>query len=155
MPKALKTGDLAPNFKLKNQNGEWISLNQFKGQHLVLYFYPKDMTPGCTIEACDFRDRHPTFKKLKIPVLGVSKDPADRHQKFREKYSLRFDLLCDEDAKVCEAYGAYGMKSLYGRKFKGIIRTTVVIGPSGRIEHLYPKVKVKGHVEQILKDLKT
>lgn len=149
----LKIGDKAPSFALEADSGEKIALKDFKGKKVVLYFYPKDLTPGCTQEACDFRDYHGDFKKKKAVVLGVSKDPASRHQKFRDSHSLPFSLLVDADGEVCEAYGVWKEKSLYGRKFMGIERTTFVIDESGTIAAIYPKVKVKGHVEQILEDL--
>lgn len=150
----LKTGDKAPAFSLESDSGDKVSLKDFKGQTVVLYFYPKDLTPGCTQESCDFRDWHPDFKRKKIAVLGVSKDSVESHQKFKDKHSLPFPLLSDKDGKACEAYGVWKEKSLYGRKFMGIERTTFVIGPDQKIARVYPKVKVKGHIEQILADLK-
>jgi len=149
----LKVGDKAPGFKLSSDSGDSVSLKDFAGMRVILYFYPKDMTPGCTVEACDFRDQHPNFKKVKAVVLGVSKDSADRHRKFIEKYDLPFPLLSDEDGKVCEAYDVWKQKSLYGKKFMGIERTTFIIGKNGKIEKIYPKVKVKDHVKAILADL--
>jgi len=149
----LKVGDKAPGFKLSSDSGDSVSLKDFAGKRVILYFYPKDMTPGCTVEACDFRDQHPNFKKVKAVVLGVSKDSADRHRKFIEKYDLPFPLLSDEDGKVCEAYDVWKQKSLYGKKFMGIERTTFIIGKNGKIEKIYPKVKVKDHVKAILADL--
>lgn len=150
----LKEGDKAPSFSLPSDNGETISLKDLKGKTVVLYFYPKDMTPGCTQEACDFRDAQAKFKKSDAVVLGVSKDPVERHVKFQEKYDLNFPLLSDEDGSVCEAYGVWKQKSLYGKKFMGIERTTFIIGPTGKIEKIYPKVKVKGHAEEILAEVK-
>jgi thioredoxin-dependent peroxiredoxin len=149
----LKPGSKAPAFSLLSDSGDKVSLKDFKGKRVVLYFYPKDMTPGCTVEACDFRDHLPKFKKLKMVVLGISKDSVERHQKFIEKYGLPFPLLSDEDGKTCEAYGVWKEKSLYGRKFMGIERTTFLIGADGKIEKIYPKVKVKDHAEKILADL--
>lgn len=149
----LKEGDKAPAFKLPADDGKEVSLKELKGKRVVLYFYPKDMTPGCTQEACDFRDSAAAFKKGKAVILGVSRDSVDRHQKFREKYELTFPLLSDEDGKVCEAYGVWKQKSLYGKKFMGIERTTFIIGPDGKIERIFPKVKVNGHVSEILDGL--
>ncbi|MCC6277649.1 MAG: thioredoxin-dependent thiol peroxidase [Oligoflexia bacterium] len=149
----LKIGDKAPAFSLPDQNGVERSLKEFKGKKVVLYFYPKDMTPGCTIQACDFRDHAKEIKKHGAVVIGISKDSIERHVKFQEKYDLNFTLLADENAEVCKAYGVYKMKSLYGRKFLGIERTTFVISESGRIEKIFGKVKVKGHVQSVLTDL--
>jgi peroxiredoxin Q/BCP len=149
----LKAGDKAPAFNLMSDSGKKISLKDYAGKRVILYFYPKDMTPGCTVEACDFRDEHPNFKKAKAVVLGISKDSVDRHQKFIEKYELPFPLLSDADGKICEAYGVWKEKSLYGRKFMGIERTTFVIGPTGKIEKVYPKVKVKDHAATVLAEL--
>lgn len=149
----LKEGDKAPSFSLASDSGKTISLKDFKGKTIVLYFYPKDMTPGCTLEACDFRDQQAKYKKAKTVVLGVSKDSVERHVKFREKYELNFPLLSDEDGKVCEAYGVWKEKSLYGRKFMGIERTTFIIGPTGKIEKIFSKVKVKGHSEEVLNEI--
>jgi peroxiredoxin Q/BCP len=149
----LKEGDRAPAFHLDSDSGEKIALKDFKGKTVVLYFYPKDMTPGCTQQACDFRDEFAKFKKKGAVVLGISKDSVERHVKFKEKYSLPFPLLADVEGKVCEAYGVWQEKSLYGRKFMGIVRTTFLIAPDGKIEKIFSKVKVKGHVEQMLGEL--
>lgn len=146
----LKVGDKAPAFTLKDDTGSPVSLKDFKGKKVVLYFYPKDLTPGCTVEACDFRDASVQMKKKKAVVLGVSKDPVSMHEKFRDKHELNFPLLSDEDGKVCEAYGVWQQKSMYGKKYMGISRTTFVIGPTGKIEHVFEKVKVKGHSEEVL-----
>jgi peroxiredoxin Q/BCP len=151
----LKIGDKAPPFTLESDSGEKVSLKDFKGRRVVLYFYPKDLTPGCTQEACDFRDSLSQFKKKKVVVLGVSRDPVARHAKFRDKYELSFPLLSDEDGEVCQAYGVWKEKSLYGRKFMGIERTTFVIDANGKIEALYGKVKVKGHAKAVLDELGT
>lgn len=153
--KELKIGDKAPAFKLKDQDGNTTTLADFKGQNVVLYFYPKDMTPGCTQEACDFRDNFARIKKSKAVVLGVSKDSEELHQKFIKKYDLNFSLLADVDGKVCESYGVWKEKSMYGKKYMGIERTTFIIGADQKIKKIYPKVKVKGHVDQILEDLKS
>lgn len=150
----LQEGDKAPAFKLNDQDGNKVSLSDFKGQNVVLYFYPKDLTPGCTVEACDFRDNLARLKKGKTVVLGVSKDSETQHQKFIKKHDLNFPLLADVDGKACEAYGVWKQKSLYGKKFMGIERTTFIIGADQKIKKIYPKVKVAGHVDQILEDLK-
>lgn len=149
----LKEGDKAPAFTLPSDSGEKVSLKDFKGQTVVLYFYPKDMTPGCTTEACDFRDSVARFKKKKAVILGVSRDSAERHGKFRDKYDLNFPLLADEDGEVCEAYGVWQEKSLYGKKFMGIVRTTFVIGADGKIEKIFDKVKVKEHADAVFETL--
>jgi peroxiredoxin Q/BCP len=150
----LKKGDRAPRFSLESDDGTVVKLDGLKGKTVVLYFYPKDLTPGCTTEACDFRDLLPKFRRQDAVVLGVSRDSVERHRKFKDKYSLPFPLLSDEDGRVCEAYGVWKQKSLYGRKFMGIERTTFVIGPDGRISDVYEKVKVNGHAAKILETLK-
>ena len=151
---ALKAGDKAPAFSLKDAEGNTVKLADLKGKYVVLYFYPKDMTPGCTTEACDFRDEHTALKKAGAVVLGVSPDTAKSHVKFAEKHALPFPLLVDEDHAVAEKYGAWGEKSLYGRKFLGIIRSTFLIGPDGKIVETWPKVKVANHVEEVKAALK-
>ena len=150
----LEEGKKAPQFTLPDSNGKKISLKDFLGKKVVLYFYPKDMTSGCTQEACDFRDNYPDFKKLKTIVLGISADPVDKHKKFSDKYELPFTLLSDEEKKVLEKYGVWKEKSMYGRKYMGIERTTFIIDENGKIQKIFPKVKVKGHVEEIKKILK-
>lgn len=144
-------GKPAPDFTLPSTSGEAVSLRQFKGKKtVVLYFYPKDETPGCTKEACAFRDLREAFEQAGAVILGVSNDPIDSHQKFREKHQLPFDLLADEDASVSKAFGVYKQKNLYGKKYLGIERTTFVIDRTGRIAQIYPKVKVDGHVQDVL-----
>lgn len=150
----MEEGKKAPQFTLPDSNGKKISLKDFLGKKVVLYFYPKDMTSGCTQEACDFRDNYPDFKKLKTIVLGISADPVDKHKKFSDKYELPFTLLSDEEKKVLEKYGVWKEKSMYGRKYMGIERTTFIIDENGKIQKIFPKVKVKGHVEEIKKILK-
>jgi peroxiredoxin Q/BCP len=148
-------GKPAPDFSLPSTTGEPISLKQYKGKKtVVLYFYPKDETPGCTKEACSFRDLREDFEKAGAVILGVSNDPLDSHQKFREKHKLPFDLLADEDASVSKAYGVYKQKNLYGKKYLGIERTTFIIDRTGRIAQIYPKVKVDGHVQDVLEFLR-
>ncbi len=149
----IKEGNKAPTFTLPDGTGKKISLENFLGRKVVLYFYPKDMTSGCTKEACDFRDTHPDFKKLKAVVLGVSPDSIDSHKKFSDKYALPFTLLSDENKKVLEKYGVWKEKSMYGRKYMGVERTTVIIDEKGTIRKIFPKVKVNGHVEEVLKEL--
>jgi peroxiredoxin Q/BCP len=147
MPQA---GDKAPGFQLPDQDGNTVTLSQHAGKHVVLYFYPKDDTPGCTTEACGFRDEHSALGKAGAVVLGVSADSVERHRKFAAKYSLPFPLLADTEHQALEAYGVWGEKSLYGRVFQGITRTTFLIGPDGRVKQVWPKVKVAGHVAEVL-----
>jgi peroxiredoxin Q/BCP len=149
----LQEGKKAPAFALPNQNGEKVQLKDFAGKKLVLYFYPRDSTPGCTTEALGFRDAQKKLEKLNATVLGVSKDSAASHCKFIEKQGLNFDLLTD-DGTVLEKYGAWGEKSLYGKKSLGILRTTVVIDGEGVVRKVFPKVRVNGHVEAVLEALK-
>ncbi len=147
---ALKVGAKAPAFKMKDDEGEWVSLKGLAGKTVVLYFYPKDMTSGCTTQACDFQANLAGFRKKGAVVLGVSRDSVERHQKFKAKESLTFPLLVDEDGSVCEAYGVWKEKSMYGRKYMGIERTTFVIGGDGKIAAIFEKVKVPGHVKEVL-----
>ncbi|HEX6242633.1 MAG TPA: thioredoxin-dependent thiol peroxidase [Polyangiales bacterium] len=146
-------GKKAPAFSLPNQHGKKVSLKDFAGKKLVLYFYPRDNTPGCTTEALGFRDAAKKLEKLNAVVLGVSKDSAASHCKFIEKQSLNFDLLTDADGEVLAKYGAWGEKVLYGKKSEGILRTTVVIDEQGVVKKVFPKVKVNGHVEKVLEVL--
>jgi peroxiredoxin Q/BCP len=150
---SLKVGNKAPAFTLPNQDGKKVSLKDFLGKKVVLYFYPKDNTPGCTKEACDFRDTFPKFEKSNAVILGVSPDTPESHKKFIEKHNLNFTLLSDTEKKVLEKYGVWKEKSMYGRKYMGVERTTVIIDENGRIEKIFPKVKVKGHAEEVLKAL--
>lgn len=146
----LKEGNKAPAFKLPASNGETVSLADFAGTIVVLYFYPKDQTPGCTTEAQDFRDAMAAFKRKGAVVLGVSKDSIESHCKFIDKQSLNFLLLSDEDIRVHQKYDAWGEKNMYGRKVMGTIRTTVIIDGNGRLHRVFPKVKVTGHVDEVL-----
>lgn len=149
----MEVGQKAPDFTALNQDGKKVKLSSFRGKkNVVLYFYPRDMTPGCTTEACDFRDSKPDFKNTAI--LGVSADTPEKHRKFIEKHSLSFDLISDPDKKVLEKYGVWQEKSLYGKKFMGIVRSTFIIDKKGIIQKIFPKVKVKGHVEKVLEALK-
>ena len=146
----LEVGDKAPPFKTIDQDGKSVSLSDFKGQKAVLYFYPKDDTPGCTKEACGFRDGWSKFRKRRIAVLGVSVDDAKSHRKFAEKFSLPFTLLADTDKSIVNAYGVWGEKSMYGRKYMGTNRVTYLIDEKGRIAAVWPKVKPEGHADEIL-----
>ena len=154
MTKELKVGDKAPDFSLKSEQGRSLSLKDFRGKSLVLYFYPKDDTPGCTKEACGFRDSHAPITKTGAVVLGVSLDDETSHQKFIAKFDLPFSLLSDEDATVSKAYGVYVQKNMYGKKYWGIERSTFVIDPNGRLAAIFRKVKVDGHVDEILSALR-
>lgn len=149
----LKIGSKAPQFSLLDQNGEKKSLKNFLGKKVILYFYPKDMTSGCTKEACDFRDSIKKFTKVDTIIIGVSADSIQSHKKFEEKYDLPFTLLSDEKKTLLEKYGVWKEKSMYGRKYFGIERTTFVIDKKGIIRNIYPKVKVTNHIKEILKDL--
>lgn len=149
----LNVGDPAPDFTAKNQNGETISLSELSGKRVVLYFYPKDDTPGCTKEACSFRDNITALNDKNTVVLGVSPDDEASHQKFIDKYDLPFDLLADPDKEIIQAYGAWGEKNMYGKKKMGIIRSTFIIGPDGNLEKIYKKVKTATHAEDILADI--
>ena len=149
----LKEQDKAPDFTLNNQDGNPISLHDFAGKKVILYFYPRDNTPGCTREACAFRDQFQVFKEHGIVVLGISKDSEKSHQNFILKQSLPFDLLSDPQHEVIEAYGAWQEKRLYGKVSMGIVRSTYVIDEDGMIERVYPKVKPDQHAVQILNDL--
>ena len=143
-------GEKAPEFHLVNQNGEKVSLADYLGKHIVLYFYPKDMTPGCTTEACDFRDHHEQFEDLNAVIIGVSPDPVERHVKFIEKHGLPFVLLADENHEVAELYDVWKLKKNFGKEYMGIERSTFVINKVGILEKEWRKVKVKDHVEEAL-----
>jgi len=144
-------GKPAPDFTLPSTSGQMVSLRQFKGKRtVVLFFYPEDDTPSCTKEACGFRDRVEDLEKAGAVVLGVSADPIETHLKFKEKHRLPYDLLSDTDASASKAYGVWKQKNLYGNKFMGIERTTFVVDKTGRIAQIYPKVKVEGHVAEVL-----
>ena len=147
---ALAVGQQAPAFTLKTAAGASVRLSDFLGKQVVLYFYPKDDTPGCTKEACAFQQGRPRWEKANAVVLGVSGDDAASHERFARKFGLTFPLLCDPGYKVCEAYGVYKKKSLYGRTFLGIERTTVLIDEQGRIARIFPRVRVDGHLEEVL-----
>jgi thioredoxin-dependent peroxiredoxin len=149
----LNIGDTAPAFTLKNDKGVDVSLKDFKGKNVILYFYPKDDTPGCTKEACDFRDNQKKFSGKNMVVLGVSADNVASHVKFKEKYDLPFLLLSDPDKKMINDYGVWIEKSMYGKKYMGIERATFVIDKNGAIKNIFHKVKVDGHIDEILENL--
>lgn len=150
----LEVGKKAHDFSLLNQNEEKIALKDFIGQKVVLYFYPKDDTSGCTKEACSFSDDLPKFSKIDAVILGVSPDSVKSHKKFYEKYKLKFDLLADEEKLVLEKYGVWKEKSMYGRKYMGVERTTFIIDEKGKIKKIFNKVKVDGHNNEVLEALK-
>lgn len=146
----LKIGDKAPDFKGLNQNGEQVALSDYKGKKLVIYFYPKDLTPGCTAQACNLKENYDELKQKGFEILGVSADDEARHLKFIEKYELPFALLADTDHEVIKSFGVWGPKKFMGKEYEGIIRTTFVIDENGIIEYIIEKVKTKNHTEQIL-----
>ena len=150
----LEEGDTAPDFTLPADGGGKISLKKLRGAPVVLYFYPKDDTSGCTAEACGFRDAHPKFTKGSATVIGISRDSVESHDKFKKKHKLNFALASDEQGKVTEAYGVWVEKTLYGRKYMGIERATFLIDVKGKIARIWHKVKVPGHVEEVLKAAK-
>lgn len=148
----LKIGDKAPGFSVKNQDGNMVSLEGFKGKKLVLFFYPKASTPGCTNEACNLSDNYKTFQSKGYEVLGVSADSAKRQSNFKNKYEFPYDLLADENLKVIKAYGVWGLKKFMGKEYEGIHRTTFVIDENGKIKHIIEKVKTKDHANQLLNE---
>ena len=149
----LQEGDIAPELSLNSDAGDTIRLADLRGRRVVLFFYPKDDTSGCTKEACGFRDAKTELEARGVVVLGVSPDGVDSHGRFRDKYALNFPLLADTNHSVAEAYGAWGAKKLYGREYEGVLRSTFLIGADGRIEKIYRKVKPAGHAEEILAEL--
>ncbi len=150
-----KVGNMAPAFTLKDDKGKEVSLKDFKGKkNVVLYFYPKAMTPGCTVQACGIRDSKSIFSKLGTVVFGVSPDPVEKLAKFKEKQDLNFPLLSDEDKKVIEKYGAWGPKKFMGKEFDGVLRTTFIIGKDGRLKHIMDKVKTKTHHDDVAEFIK-
>jgi peroxiredoxin Q/BCP len=149
----IREGKKAPAFALASSDGGKLALKDLAGKWVVLYFYPRDATPGCTTEAQDFRDRLPDLKKRGAVVLGVSKDSIASHEKFRDKHSLGFPLLSDPDGTAIESYGAWGEKNMYGKKSMGIIRTTVLLDPEGTVRKIFSKVKVKGHADAVVEAL--
>ncbi len=147
---SIDVGDKAPDFNLLADGGDRIKLSGLKGKKVILYFYPKDDTPGCTTEACGFRDNLPKFNKVDAEIIGISRDSVTSHDKFKNKYSLPFRLASDEDGKVCNAYGTWVEKSMYGKKYMGIDRATFLIDAKGIVRNIWRKVKVPGHVEEVL-----
>ena len=150
----IEVGQQVPDIELTGDNGEKVKLSDFKGKHIVLYFYPKDMTPGCTTEACDFRDRHHSFAELDAVIIGVSPDSQDKRQKFKEKHDLPFLLLVDDEQKLSEAFGVWKLKKNFGKEYMGIERSTFLINKEGTLVKEWRKVKVKDHVEEALEELK-
>lgn len=150
MTKEIKVGSKAPAFSMPQAGGGKIALKDLKGKNVVLYFYPKDMTPGCTTEAIDFTQAAKAFDKANTVVIGVSKDSVERHEKFRDKHDLSVVLASDEQSEICEKYGVWQEKSMYGKTFMGIVRSTFLIDGNGVVQKIWPKVKVKGHVDEVL-----
>jgi len=146
-------GDKAPDFELPDQDGKLHKLSDYTGKHVLLYFYPRDFTPGCTVEACELRDNFDDFKKLGVTVFGISTDSVESHKKFAERHKLPFTLLSDEDKKVVKLYGVWKPKKAFGREFLGTVRTSFLIDPQGKITKIYPNVRPKLHAEEVLKDL--
>ncbi len=146
----IQAGQKAPDFSLNDFQGKTYRLSDFKGQTIVVYFYPKDDTPGCTTEACSFRDLYADYKNKGVEIIGISPDSEKSHAKFADKYELPFILLSDPDHKICEAFGVWGLKKYMGREYEGVFRTTFVIGPEGEITHVFENVKPTDHSEQVL-----
>ncbi|HJO89018.1 MAG: thioredoxin-dependent thiol peroxidase [Alphaproteobacteria bacterium] len=146
----IQPGDTAPDFTLATDSGGEIMLSDLRGNKVILYFYPKDLTPGCTKESCDFRDALPDFKRIDAAIIGISRDSVDRHDRFKAKYELNFPLAADEEGAVCKAYGVWVEKSMCGRKYMGIERSTFLIDGEGVVRQLWRKVKVKGHAQDVL-----
>ncbi|HKI87629.1 MAG TPA: thioredoxin-dependent thiol peroxidase [Draconibacterium sp.] len=149
----LKVGDKAPAFEGINQEGKKVSLNDFSGKKLILYFYPKDNTPGCTAESCNLNENYDAWLKKGFEVVGVSPDGVKSHQKFRDKFGLKFNLIADTEKEILQAYGAWGEKSMYGKKYMGVLRTTFIINEQGVIQEIFEKVETKDHTNQILKTI--
>ena len=150
----LSAGEQAPAFELLDNEGNLHKLSDYQGQTIVVYFYPRDDTPGCTTEACSFRDAYADFREAGVEVIGISPDNEGSHSKFIAKYELPFVLLSDPDHKVCEAFGAWGLKKMYGREYEGVFRTTFVIGPDGVIKHVFENVKPADHSQEVLEVVK-
>ncbi len=149
----LNVGDQAPDFKGVDQDGNDLTLNSFNGKNLIIYFYPKDDTPGCTAEACDLRDNYDMWLAKGYAVVGISPDSTDSHKKFITKYSLPFPLIADPEKEIIKSYGAWGLKKMYGREYEGLLRMTFVVNDKGVITQIFEKVKTKEHTQQILKTL--
>jgi peroxiredoxin Q/BCP len=152
---AIDLNDKAPDFTLPDQNGEEVSLKAFRGKYVVLFFYPRADTPGCTIEACEFRDSYRKMQNTGAVLLGISPDTPNAQKKFEQKFKLPFTLLADADKKVCNAFDVIKEKNMYGKKVMGVARTTFIIGPDGKIKHIFHKVKPEGHAEEVLAYLKS
>ena len=150
----IDVGDKAPDFLIPTDGGNTISLKELKGNKVILYFYPKDMTPGCTTEACGFRDAYPDFAIIDAKIIGVSKDSVERHNKFKDKYELPFILASDEEGEVCNAYGVWQEKKNYGKTYMGIVRSTFLINERGKIAAVWRNLRVKGHVQKVLEEAK-
>lgn len=151
---AIEVGKKAPDFALQNQDGETVRLSDYAGKRVVLYFYPKDMTPGCTNQACDFRDNYEQFKDLNTVILGVSPDPIERHQKFIDKHELPFPLLADTEQEVAKLYDVWKLKKMFGKEFYGIERSTFIIDEEGIVRKIWRKVRVKGHIDETIQFIK-
>jgi peroxiredoxin Q/BCP len=154
MAKDVAVGQMAPELSIPDQDGKTVTLKSFRGKQVVLYFYPKDDTPGCTKESCEFRDVESQILRAGGAILGVSLDGRESHQKFIKKFGLPFQLLSDEDAAISKVYGVYKEKNMYGRKYWGIERSTFIIGPEGKVKAIFRKVKVDGHADEVLAALK-
>lgn len=150
----LKVGEYAPDVSLEIGENKLVNLSQFRGKKVILYFYPKDMTPGCTLEAIEFNEHKDDFEKLNAVVIGVSKDSILSHEKFKDKNELKIDLASDMELEIIKAFGVWQEKNMYGKKTMGVVRTTFIIDENGIIQKIYPKVRVKGHVDKVLEDLK-
>lgn len=150
----LKTGQKAPDFKLPDENGKLHKLSDYRGKTVVLYFYPADDTPGCTQEACNFRDDYLKYRAAGAVILGVSPDDEESHEKFKEKFSLPFPLLADVGHKVCEKYGVWALKSMFGKKYWGVVRSTFIIDPDGKLAEIYRKVSVPQHSQVVLETIR-
>ena len=151
----LQVGKAAPDFELPGEGGSKVKLSDFRGKRVILYFYPKDDTPGCTTQACGFRDAYPQIEEKNAVVIGISPDGEKSHRKFKTKHNLPFILLSDEDHRVAEEYGAWGEKSMYGRKYMGVERATFLIDEKGKVSKSWRKVKVNGHVDEVLTEIKS
>jgi peroxiredoxin Q/BCP len=150
----MQVNELAPDFTTQDENGNTVSLSQFRGQNVVLFFYPKANTPGCTVEACGFRDSYTKLHKAGLTVLGISADNPSAQKKFKDKFGFQYTLLADADKKIADLYGVLKDKNMYGKKVKGIVRSTFLIGPEGKIAHVFPKVTPDGHAEEVLAQFK-
>jgi peroxiredoxin Q/BCP len=151
----MEVNDKSPDFSTTDENGKEVALKDFRGKTVVLYFYPKADTPGCTIEACEFRDKYAAIRKTGVVLLGISRDTAASQKKFQDKFKLPFPLLADPEKKIAELFGVVKEKNMYGKKVMGVARTTFVIGPDGKIKHIFNNVKPEGHAEEVLAYLKS